>query len=236
MTPQTRQELINTIDTMCATASQDEKLWTKDRSMILLQFAPLTNRNNLHVSYFFTKENPEVIDESVVNSADDDDASDDDKDDKERNYVQDTSEDTRQTDLTLFLLLPPSLLREHKNDRANIEISYKLFKHLTNYVAHKHWKDDVVKVSDCHDVEVLEDQLKLFNPRPIDCIGGFIMLQVKGKLAKKRIVWHHLNMIDCMVNSFCGILNNNKRLEQVKDYHELSAAVSEIIEEKANDK
>jgi hypothetical protein len=55
MTPQTRQELINTIDTMCATASQDEKLWTKDRAMILLQFAPLTNRNNLHVSYFLLK-------------------------------------------------------------------------------------------------------------------------------------------------------------------------------------
>eukprot|EP00957_Ditylum_brightwellii_P040199 3041411-Ditylum_brightwellii.AAC.1 len=52
MTPQTRQELINTIDTMCDTASEDKKLWTKDRSRILLQFAPLTQLNNLHISYF----------------------------------------------------------------------------------------------------------------------------------------------------------------------------------------
>eukprot|EP00957_Ditylum_brightwellii_P117679 8976612-Ditylum_brightwellii.AAC.1 len=41
-------------------------------------------------------------------------------------------------------------------------------------------------------------------------------------------------MIDCMVNSFCGLLNSKERLEQVKGYHKLSAAVSEIIQEKTD--
>eukprot|EP00957_Ditylum_brightwellii_P118188 9014261-Ditylum_brightwellii.AAC.1 len=121
MAPQTRQELINTIDNMCATVSEGKKLWTNDRA-----------------------KNPEVIDESVVNSADNEDASDD-EDGKERNDVQGTSEDASKTDLMLFLLLPPSLVRELKNDRANKEISYKLFKHVTNHVVCKHWNNDVVK-------------------------------------------------------------------------------------------
>ena len=60
------------------------------------------------------------------------------------------------------------------------------------------------------------------------------MSQAKGESAKKRLVRRRLNMIDCMVNSFCGLLNSKERLEQVKDYHELSAAVSEIIQEKAD--
>ena len=72
---------------MHATSSQDERLWTKERARSLLQFAPLTQLNNLRISYFFAKENPEVIDENVVNSVDDDDASDDDEDGEERNDV-----------------------------------------------------------------------------------------------------------------------------------------------------
>eukprot|EP00957_Ditylum_brightwellii_P167096 12720361-Ditylum_brightwellii.AAC.1 len=43
-------------------------------------------------------------------------------------------------------------------------------------------------------------------------------------------------MIDCMVNSYCGILNNKKRLKYINDYCELGTAISEIIVEKANDK
>ena len=107
-------------------------------------FCNLHHSHNLTTCVFhiFAKENPEVIDESVVNSADDEDASDN-EDGKERTDVQGTSEDTRQTDLISFLLFPPSLLREHKNDRANKKISYKRFKHVTNYVVHEHWNNDV---------------------------------------------------------------------------------------------
>eukprot|EP00957_Ditylum_brightwellii_P136903 10440995-Ditylum_brightwellii.AAC.1 len=62
------------------------------------------------------------------------------------------------------------------------------------------------------------------------------MPQAKGESAKKRIVWWRLNMIECMVNSYCGILNNKESLEHVKDYHELGTAREEDRKQENVDK
>eukprot|EP00957_Ditylum_brightwellii_P074878 5691246-Ditylum_brightwellii.AAC.1 len=58
------------------------------------------------------------------------------------------------------------------------------------------------------------DQEHLLNPSSIDTVAGFILSRAKGTAARKRLVRWHLNMIDCMENSFCGVINNKKRLEQ----------------------
>jgi hypothetical protein len=77
------------------------------------------------------------------------------------------------------------------------------------------------------------DQERLLNPSSIDTVAGFILSQAKGTAARKRLVRWHLNMIDCMKNLFCGVMNNKKRFQQVKDYHDLASSIAAVEEEKA---
>eukprot|EP00957_Ditylum_brightwellii_P156155 11885733-Ditylum_brightwellii.AAC.1 len=58
------------------------------------------------------------------------------------------------------------------------------------------------------------DQERLLNPSSIDTLADFILSQIKGTAAKKRLVRRCLNMIVCMENLFYGVMNNKKRLEQ----------------------
>ena len=62
------------------------------------------------------------------------------------------------------------------------------------------------------DVDISNDQYRLVNPTPLDCISGYIMEDAIFDRALKRLHQQSLNIIDGYISSYCSILNSPEQL------------------------
>ena len=104
------------------------------------------------------------------------------------------------------------------------------FHHITNYVSQQHWQVGLgnVKPSAYLDVEMSETQLNLLNPSYKDVVRGFLTYSAKGKGALSKIAKRKIDMIDGNPSSWAKLLNDGKRLKQIKDHNDMIAAVAEV--------
>ena len=91
-----------------------------------------------------------------------------------------------------------------ENNRTSQE---KLFKKMCNFGSQEEWRKGGIVISSYLDVETTNDQFRLLNPTPLDCIAGFKMEDAVGERDFKRLPQISLNFIDVSISSYCSILN-----------------------------
>ena len=150
----------------------------------------------------------------------------------------------------LFSFLPQELISKFNADKANnafvgpfnkiqqknffkTESQQQLFSHICNYSAHMHWDDDEYLVpSGFLNVDVKKYQHRLFNTTFKNFLTAFIMYDVKGEVAKKKLDQLLLDVIEGNIASYSRCLNSSKMMEEMKDQHD----VANISTEKSQDK
>ena len=112
--------------------------------------------------------------------------------------------------LSSYMLKPPSLITHgfNKNKRAQ----EKLFNHVCNFGALSEWRNGRRAASSYLGVDISNDQYRLVNPTPLECIAGYIMGGAIGDRDLKSLPQQRLNIIDGSISSYCSILNSPKRL------------------------
>ena len=113
--------------------------------------------------------------------------------------------------LSSYMLKPPSLLTQGFN--KNKKAQEKLFNHMCNFGARLEWRNGRIVVSSYLDVKIRNDQYRLVNPTPLDCIAGYIMGDDTGDRYLKRLTQQRLNIIDVYISSYCSILNSPKWID-----------------------
>ena len=97
-----------------------------------------------------------------------------------------------------------------------------------------HWDDDKDLVTSFSlNFDVTKAQHRLFNATFKNVFTGFIMYDVKGEGAKKKLARRRLGTIEGNIDSYSRCLNISKRMEATKDHHELYAAVADISSDQA---
>ena len=116
--------------------------------------------------------------------------------------------------LSSYMLKPPSLPTQgfNKNNKAQ----EKLFNHMCNFGERTEWRNGRRAVSSYLDVEIRNDQYRLVNPTPLDCIKGCITEDAIGDRYLKRLPQKRLNIIDGYISSYCSIINSPKRIFMIK--------------------
>jgi hypothetical protein len=230
LSPENRLTVVNRIDTFHAEASPGQSAWVKDNVLQLTKYIPLDQIPNIRACYMATKIDPSVV--HRVEGA-------------QPHTEEDLDEPSFESDLTAldaFQLKPPSLMsyympnkmRAH-NDQDDT-IKNDLLKHMTNFAARQSWKAGTMAPSAHLNVEVTKDQEELLNPSPCNMIMGFVMYDVKGKGAKKRMAKRRLNVIDANIASYCRVLKSTERMIQITEANEVAAVLAEIEEEKDSEK
>ena len=72
-----------------------------------------------------------------------------------------------------YMLKPTSLLTQGFN--KNKKAQQKLFNHMCNFGAQEEWRNGRRSVSSYIDVDISNDQDRLVNPTPLECITFYIM-------------------------------------------------------------
>ena len=83
-------------------------------------------------------------------------------------------------------------------------------------------------VSSYLDVKISDDQDRLVNPTPLDCISGYTIEDVIGDRYLKRLPQRRLNLIDGSISSYCSSINYTKRLCMIKQAKELESVLCDI--------
>ena len=153
-----------------------------------------------------------------------------------------------------FYLLSQTLIYELNADKANdafvgpfnkiqqkqifkTESQQQLFSHICNYSVQMHWGDDKDPVPNGFlNVDVTKAQHRLFNPTFKNVLAGFIMYDVKGEGAKKKLERRQLDLIEGDVARYSRFMNRSKMMEAMKNHHELSSAVADISDDQDQDK
>jgi len=108
---------------------------------------------------------------------------------------------------------------------------------MCNYAAQMNWSNDTgLMPSDALDVHMNDDQRALFNPTYKNVLQGFIMYDVKGSGAKKKLAKRRLDVLEGNVASYSRCLNDDTRMEAMKDFNQLVASVAVICAETEEDK
>ena len=128
---------------------------------------------------------------------------------------------------------PNGLVAEFKNNRGNKDIQLKYLKHITNIAASTHWKQESdLTPSSYLDAAVSSQQQRMLNPKFKDCILGFTIYDVKGKGAVQKIAKRRLEFIEGNVASYSRLLNDEARLDAIKEMNQLVSAVAEVSADK----
>lgn len=76
----------------------------------------------------------------------------------------------------------------------------------------------------------------LLKPSQKNAIAGFILYDCKGAGAKMKLAKRRLDMISGNVSSYSRLLNDAKRLEEIKELNQLASSIamisSDVLEEK----
>ena len=72
---------------------------------------------------------------------------------------------------------------------------------MCNFGAQVEWRNGIIDVSYHLDVEISNNQYRLVNPSPLDCIAGYIMEDAIGDRDLKRPPQRRLNIIDVSISS-----------------------------------
>ena len=99
----------------------------------------------------------------------------------------------KHSSLLSYMLKPHSLLTQifNKNKKAQENI----FKHMYNFGAWAEWSNGRIAVSSYLDVDISNDQYRMVNSTPFDCITGYIMEYDIGNMYLKRLPQQRLNII-----------------------------------------
>ena len=82
-------------------------------------------------------------------------------------------QDFKYSYLSSYMLKPNSLPTKVFND--NNKAQENIFKLVCNFGALEEWINWIIAVSYYIDVETRNDQYRLLDPTPLDCIAGYIM-------------------------------------------------------------
>ena len=132
----------------------------------------------------------------------------------------------KSSSLLSFMLKYSYLLTQGFN--KNKKSQEKLFNHMCNFGARLEWRNGRIVVSSYLDVKIINDQYRLVNPTPLDCIAGYIMEDAIGDRNLNRLPQQRLNLIDGCISSYCSILNSNERLCVIKQAKKLASVLCEI--------
>ena len=124
------------------------------------------------------------------------------------------------------MLKPPSLLTQvfNKNKKAKENI----FNNMCNFGVQAEWRNGRISVSSYLDVEIRNDQYRLVNPTPLECIAGYTVGYAIDDRALKRLSQQSLNIIDGSTSSYCSIINSPERLHMIKKVNELASVQCNI--------
>jgi len=124
---------------------------------------------------------------------------------------------------------PESLMQEYRRDRTNVDCQKKFFTHMTNHAAQMTWNStSSVGPSSYLDVEITDDQKELLCPSYKNVLMGYILYDVKGKGAKRKLAKRRLDVISGNVASYAKCLNDPKRLKQIQEVNQITATVAEV--------
>ena len=87
--------------------------------------------------------------------------------------VEDVQRVMKYSSLSSYMLKPTYLLTQGFNENKKAE--EKLFMHMRNFGARAEWRNGRISVSSYLDVNIRNDQYRLVNPIPFNCITGYIM-------------------------------------------------------------
>ena len=116
--------------------------------------------------------------------------------------------------LSSYMLKPPSLLTQGFNN--NKKAQENLFNHMCNFEAREQWRNGIRSASFYLNVEISNDQYRLVNPTPLECIAGYTMEDAICDRSLKRLPQLMLNIIYDSISSHCYIMKSPKRLHMIK--------------------
>ena len=128
--------------------------------------------------------------------------------------------------ISSYILKPPSLLTQvfNKNNKSQ----KNNFKNMFNFGARAEWRNGRRDVRSYLSVEIRNDQCRLVNPTPLDCIAGYIMEDYIGDGVFKRLHQRRLYIIDGCISSYCYILNSPEWPHMIKQANELKSVIYDI--------
>ena len=88
-----------------------------------------------------------------------------------------------------------------------------------------------VKPSDFLNVEITDKQCEFLSPTAKDVLFGSMLHDTKGKGAVRKAAKRKLDFVDGSINSYSKLLNDTKRMEEMKQHLQLVATVAEVSEE-----
>ena len=140
-----------------------------------------------------------------------------------------------------FSLRPARLMEAYQQEKADPKKKHilsmcsattELFGHMCNHAAQMNWNSKgPLQPSDALNVEMTSDQVELFNPSYKNVLQGYIMYDVRGAGAKKKLAKRRLDVLEGNVASYARCLNDSKRLDALKEFNTLVASVAEISAE-----
>jgi len=132
-----------------------------------------------------------------------------------------------------FALKPKKLMEEYEENRHDVNVQAKVFNHFSNFVCTKHVVDNKKKKSQVQleptpglNVELSEDQRRLLNPTVKDVQISELIDQAQGERARKKEAKRRQDIFSGNIGSYSAILNSDDKLQNLKDYNDLSASVA----------
>ena len=116
--------------------------------------------------------------------------------------------------LLSFMLKNTSLLTQGFN--KNKKSQEKFFNHMCAFGAQEEWRNGRRSVSSYLDVEISNDQDRLVNPTPLDCITGYISEDAVGDRALNNMTQKILNLINGSISGYLFVLNHSEWLNIIK--------------------
>jgi hypothetical protein len=127
----------------------------------------------------------------------------------------------------MAVLLPKPLLSEFKENRDNEHTQMKLFKHTTNFVAHRHWKNSSTPLlpSTYLNLSYTDD---LLMPSTKDVVPGSIIENATGEGAKNKIARCRINMFEVKIVSYSCLVNSKEQPQSMEEFNVLTSVLGEI--------
>lgn len=138
-----------------------------------------------------------------------------------------------------FALKPKKLMEEYEENRHDATVQAKVFNHFSNFTCTKHIMDNKKKKSQVQlepssglNVELSEDQRHLLNPTFKDVQISELIDQAQGERAKKKEAKRRQDILSGNIGSYSAILNTEDKLQNFKDYNNLSTSLAMYNAEK----
>ena len=139
--------------------------------------------------------------------------------------------DLMSSSLSSYMLKPSHLLAQGVgNNRTSQE---NLFKYMCNFGSRAYWRQGRIVVSSYIYVDTTNDQFRILNPMPLDCIAGYLVDDAVSERAFKRLPQRRmprirLNFIDGYISSYCYIIKSTERLEKISQANNLASVLCDL--------